>query len=106
MATAHLPRTTDCLKSAKWRSHCLFLDSEPEVVTQPPRSGFALDGTKKNCYTAVNDEKQSVLEFFAVGDQPTAVLFRAVKGGDSLPQTKISAIFKVHLSLFLCPVFS
>ena len=106
MAASHLSRTADNLKSTKRRSRYLFLDSEPEVVTQPPRSGFALDGTKKNCYTAVNDEKQSVLEFFAVGDQPTAVLFRAVKGGDSLPQTKISAIFKVHLSLFLCPVFS
>ena len=28
-----------------------------------------LDGTKKNCYTAVNDGKTlTVLEFFAVGD--------------------------------------
>ena len=47
------------------------------------------------------EEFLTVLEFFAVGDSPTAVLLRAVKGGDSLPQTKISAIFKVHLSLFL-----
>ena len=43
----------------------------------------------------------TVLEFFAVGDPPTAVLLRAVKGGGSLPLTNISAIFKVHLSLFL-----
>ncbi|NLL78590.1 MAG: hypothetical protein GX234_02055, partial [Clostridiales bacterium] len=34
-----------------------------------------------------------------------AVLFRAIKGGDSLPQTKISAIIKVHLSLFSLPSF-
>ena len=46
------------------------------------------------------EEFITVLEFFAVGDSPTAVLFRAVKGGDRLPETKISAIFKVHLSLF------
>ena len=36
MANAHLPRATDHLKYTKRRSHCLFLDSEPEVVTQPP----------------------------------------------------------------------
>ena len=46
------------------------------------------------------EEVLTVLEFFAVGNLPTAVLLRAVKGGGSLPQTKISAIFKVHLSLF------
>ena len=51
------------------------------------------------------EEFLTVLEFFAVGDKPTAVLLRAVKGGDSLPQTKISAIFKVHLSLFLLTQF-
>ena len=42
----------------------------------------------------------TVPEFFAVGESPTAVLFRAVKGGGSLPLTIISAIFKVLLSLF------
>ena len=42
----------------------------------------------------------TVPEFFAVGDTPTAVLFRAVKGGVKLPKSIISAIFKVHLSLF------
>ena len=42
----------------------------------------------------------TVPEFFAVGDTPTAVLFRAVKGGGNLPQTIISAIIKVHLNLF------
>ena len=46
------------------------------------------------------EECLTVLEFFAVGDKPTAVLLRAVKGGGRLPQTKLSAIFKVHLSLF------
>ena len=51
------------------------------------------------------DEFLTVLEFFAVGESPTAVLLRAVKGGGSLPQTKISAIFKVHLSLFLLTQF-
>ena len=44
---------------------------------------------------------QTVLEFFAVGDSPTAVLFRTVKGGGGLPQPKRSTVFKVHLSLFL-----
>ena len=57
MATAHLPRTTDHHKSTKRQSHYPFIDSEPEVVTQPPQSGFALDGTKENYYTAVHDEK-------------------------------------------------
>ena len=47
----------------------------------------------------------TVPEFFAVGDTPTAVLFRAVKGGVKLPKSIISAIFKVHLSFFLYSVF-
>ncbi|WP_207717380.1 hypothetical protein, partial [Anaerosporobacter faecicola] len=34
-----------------------------------------------------------------------AVLFRAVKGGGKLPQPIISAIFKVHLSLFSLLIF-
>ena len=66
----------------------------------------ALDGTKKNCYTAVIDGKTlTVLEFFAVGDSPTAVLFRTVKGGGGLPQPKRSTVFKVHLSLFSLALF-
>ncbi|MDE6957059.1 MAG: hypothetical protein K2O96_03035, partial [Lachnospiraceae bacterium] len=51
------------------------------------------------------EECLTVLEFFAVGNLPTAVLLRAVKSGDGLPQTKISAIFKVHLNLFLLAQF-
>ena len=51
------------------------------------------------------EEVLTVLEFFAVGDLSTAVLLRAVKGGVNLPQTNISAIFKVHLSLFLIAQF-
>ena len=51
------------------------------------------------------EEFLTVLEFFTVGNEPTAVLLCAVKGGDSLPQTKISAIFKVQLSLFLLSQF-
>ena len=51
------------------------------------------------------EEFITVLEFFAVGKSPTAVLLRAVKGGGSLTQTNISAIFKVHLSLFLLTQF-
>ena len=35
----------------------------------------------------------------------TAVLLRAVKSGVNLPLTKISAIFKVHLDLFLLTQF-
>ena len=37
---------------------------------------------KKNCYTVVNDgENLHVLEFFAVGNRLSAVLFLIVKGG-------------------------
>ncbi|MBO5153821.1 MAG: hypothetical protein J6C00_05620, partial [Eubacterium sp.] len=50
-------------------------------------------------------ELLTVLEFFAVGNQPPAVLFRAVKGGGKLPKPKISTVFKVHLSLFLLLIF-
>ena len=71
-------------------------------MIQPPQSGYALDGTKKDCYTAVIDGRiLTVLEFFTVGNRSTAVLFRAVKGGGKLPLPKISTVFKVHLSLFL-----
>ena len=48
----------------------------------------------------IDGDNLTVLEFFAVGNSPTAVLFRAVKGGGRLPQTKIYAIFKVHMSFF------
>lgn len=51
------------------------------------------------------EEVLTVLEFFAVGDLSTAVLLRAVKGGVRLPQTNISAIFKVHLSFFVFTQF-
>ena len=45
------------------------LDSEPEVIIPATAKRCALDGTKKNCYTAVIDGKTlTVLEFFAVGD--------------------------------------
>ena len=53
----------------------------------------------------MTEEFLTVLEFFAVDDKPTAVLFHAVKGGVSLPQPLISAIFKVLLSLFLLTHF-
>ena len=47
----------------------MFLDSEPEVIIPATAKRRALDGTKKNCYTAVIDGKTlTVLEFFAVGD--------------------------------------
>ena len=69
MATSHLPRSTNNLELAKRRSRILFLDSEPEVITPATAKRLALDGTKKNCYTAVFDgENLLVLEFFAVGD--------------------------------------
>ena len=42
----------------------------------------------------------TVLEFFAVGKTFRAFLLRAVKGGGRPLQPLISAIFKVHLSLF------
>ena len=47
----------------------------------------------------------TVPEFFAVGKTFRALLLRAVKGGDRLPQLLISAIFKVLLSLFLLTHF-
>ena len=58
--------------------------------------------TRKRTATLLQttEEFLSVLEFFAVGNEPTAVLFRAVKGGDNLPKHLISAIIKVHLSFF------
>jgi len=47
----------------------LFLDSEPKVIILATAKRLALDGTKKNCYTAVLDgENLLVLEFFAVGN--------------------------------------
>ncbi len=61
-----------------------------------------LMASKRTATLLCSTEKDlTVLEFFAVGAPPTAVLLRAVKGGGSLPLTNISAIFKVHLSLFL-----
>ena len=43
--------------------------TEPEVIIPASAKRCALDGTKKNCYTAVIDGKTlTVLEFFAVGD--------------------------------------
>lgn len=71
-------------------------------ATESIAFGLPLKARKRTAtllYSTV--EFLTVLEFFAVGDLYTAVLLRAVKGGGSLPQTKISAIFKVHLSLFL-----
>jgi hypothetical protein len=47
----------------------------------------------------------TVLEFFAVGESPTAVLLCAVKGGGNLSLTEISAIFKVQSSLFVLAHF-
>ena len=47
----------------------------------------------------------TVPEFLAVGKMFRALLLRAVKGGGRLPQLLISAIFKVHLSLFLLAHF-
>ena len=80
MAASDLSRTTDDSKLTTIIQ--LFLDSEPEVKIPATAKRHALDGTKKNCYTAVIDgENLTVPEFFAVGDKPTAVLFRAVKGG-------------------------
>lgn len=51
------------------------------------------------------EEFLTVLEFFAVGNSPTTVLLRAIKSGNSLLWTKISAIFKVHLNLFSLTLF-
>ena len=69
MATTYLSRTANNLELATRRSLILFLDSEPEVIILATAKRLALDGTKKNCYTAVSDgENLLVLEFFAVGN--------------------------------------
>jgi len=87
----------------------LFLDSEPEVIYPAIESnafGLPLMARKRTATLLYSTEEVlTVLEFFAVGDLSTAVLLRAVKGGVNLPQTNISAIFKVHLSLFLIAQF-
>ena len=59
----------------------MFLDSEPEGTVESPRSGLPLINQKKNCYTVVIDgENLHVLEFFAVGNEPIAVLFLYCQG--------------------------
>ena len=87
----------------------MFLDSEPEVIYPAIESnafGLPLMARKRTATLLYSTEEVlTVLEFFAVGDLSTAVLLRAVKGGVNLPQTYISAIFKVHLSLFLIAQF-
>ena len=87
----------------------MFLDSEPEVIYPAIESnafGLPLMARKRTATLLYSTEEVlTVLEFFAVGDLSTAVLLRAVKGGVNLPQTNISAIFKVHLSLFLIATF-
>ena len=87
----------------------MFLDSEPEVIYPAIESnafGLPLMARKRTATLLYSTEEVlTVLEFFAVGDLSTAVLLRAVKGGVRLPQTNISAIFKVHLSLFLIAQF-
>ena len=87
----------------------MFLDSEPEVIYPAIESnafGLPLMARKRTATLLYSTEEVlTVLEFFAVGDLSTAGLLRAVKGGVNLPQTNISAIFKVHLSLFLIAQF-
>ena len=64
------------------------------------------------------EENLTVLEFFAVGRIPTAVLLRAVKGGVPIPQTKnicnfqgssgsifLSQFFINHLTLSMYALF-
>ena len=107
MAITHFLRTTDHLKSSNRRLK-LFLDSKPEVTDPATKHSFrlALKARKRTATLLYSTgEFLTVLEFFAVGDPYTAVLLRAVKGGVNLPLTKISAIFKVHLSLFLLTQF-
>ena len=88
----------------------MFLDSNPEVVYSATESiafGLTLKARKGSTTLLYSTEEfLTVLEFFAVGKSPTAVLLRAGTGGRSLPQTNISTIFKVHLSLFLLTQFS
>lgn len=103
MAAAYLFRTADHLKPLN-RRLSLFLDSEPKVKYPATESTAFVLPLKAHKRTAtllyLTEEFLTVLEFFTVGDLSTAVLLCAVKGGGNLPQTKISALFKVHLSLF------
>ena len=82
----------------------MFLDSEPEVIYPAIESnafGLPLMARKRTATLLYSTEEVlTVLEFFAVGDLSTAVLLRAVKGGVNLPQTNISAIFKVPMEPF------
>ena len=58
-----------------------------------PKNASSLRFSKHNAY------------IFAVGESPTTVLLRAVKGGGNLPLTEIFAIFKVQSSLFILAHF-
>jgi len=48
-----------------------------------------------------DEEIKSVFEFFAVGETFKAFLLCAVKDGEHIQKSKISAIFKVQNELFL-----
>ena len=55
MAASDFSWSTDDSESSKHAK--LFLDSEPKVKIPATAKRHALDGTKKNCYTAVTDGK-------------------------------------------------
>ena len=77
-----------------------------DPATESTAFGLPLKARKRTATLLYpTGEFLTVLEFFAVGNLYTAVLLRAVKGGVNLPLTKISAIFKVPLSLFLLTQF-
>ena len=66
----------------QWRGAKLFLDSESEGKTATPK-GLAIEEQVKWCYNVNSDgrESKAVLEFVAVGAEPTTPLCPIVNGG-------------------------
>ena len=85
----------------------MFLNSEPEVSNLATAfSGFALDNTKKNCYTAVIDKRKLTVPMSSPSvinlHQFFLVLSRVAT---NYQQPIISTVFKVHLRFFYSVFF-
>ena len=72
---------------------------------KPPRSGLPLITHKRTATLLIPTIKITVPVIFAVGETTSAVLLCAVKGGVRHQNSKISAVFKVLMSLFLSARF-
>src|SRR5699024_3732678 len=104
VAAAHLPRSADNPANAEvGEQGCsLFLDSEPEITTQPSRRDLPLMAHKSNATMLwPRRRNQPVPEFFAVDEAFRALLLCAVKGGVSCHQTSYLQFSRFNLSLFL-----